>query len=143
MKGNLILAMTVALSSSAWGQIEDAYSDEEASIKAKQLITDARALRNEVTELCVARATPQLYRAAKTATTKLNEWPNDHLKYRALFPYGDCRQTMADVHSYAMICAVGSYKGEAATYDQRRWQEDSEACEAAIRKPDLSLKNIQ
>lgn len=139
----LTIALALALPAVAWGQIEDAYTDAEAAAKAKLMIKDAYALRNEVTELCVARATPQLYQAAKKADAKLGEWPSNHLKYRALFPYGDCSQAMRDVQSYAMTCAIGSYKGEAAKYDQRRWQEDTAACEAAILKPDLSLKDIQ
>lgn len=139
----LMVALSLALPALAWGQIEDAYTDAEAAAKARQLIKDARDLRNEVTKLCVARDTPQLYRAAKKADTKLDEWPDDHLKYRALFPYGDCRQSMMDVQSYAMTCAVGGYKAEAAKHDQRRWQEDTAACEAAILKPDLSLKDIE
>lgn len=142
MKGKM-LVLALALSPVAWGQIESVYTDAEAAAKAKQMIKDVRELRNEVTELCVARATPQLYQAADKADAKLDEWPNGHLKYRALFPYGDCRQAMLDVQSYAMTCAVGGYKGEAMKYDQRRWQEDTAACEAAISKPDLSLKDIQ
>lgn len=142
MRKALILAV-LALPALAWGQIEDAYTDAEAAQKAKVLIKDAYALHNEVTELCAARATAELYKAAKQADAKLDEWPNDHLKYRALFPYGSCRESMTHVQTYAKTCAVGSYKGESAKYHQRRWQEDTAACEEAIRKPDLSLKDIQ
>jgi hypothetical protein len=143
VKAKLALALALTLSSTAWAQIESVYTDAEAASKAKQMLKDARGLRSEVTELCVAKDAQPLYEAANRAKAKLAEWPDDHLKYRSLFPYGDCRQAMMDVDTYAMICAIGGYKGEAVKYDQRRWQEDTSACEAAIREPDLSLKDIQ
>lgn len=142
MKKSIILAIALLVPALALAEIESVYTDSEAASMAKGLFQAAKDLRNEVTELCVARAVPKLHQAAKQADAAIEQWPDDHLKYRALFPYGDCRQAMIDVQAYATTCAVGGYKGEAATYDQRRWQEDIAACEAAIANPDLSLKDF-
>ncbi|MBH2032411.1 MAG: hypothetical protein I8H73_06125 [Pseudomonadales bacterium] len=122
----------------------DFYTDTEASGKAKALLKDAYSLQSEIAHICSnPGAASLLYIAADKAGVKLKEWPNDHLKYRALFPYYACRQLMVDVQSYAFSCATGGYKGEAASYNQRRSKEDGAECEAAILKPDLSLKEIE
>lgn len=142
MKKSITLAIALLAPALASAEIESVYTDSEAAAKAKGLFQAAKDLRNQVTELCVARAVPKLHQAAKQAGAAIEQWPDDHLKYRALFPYGDCRQAMVDVQAYATTCAVGGYKGEAAMYDQMRWQDDIAACEAAIAKPDLSLKDF-
>lgn len=142
MRALLILFALLPLVSAA--QIEDAYTDAEAADKAKEMIAKAKELRGKVDKLCGRQGTTAaLYQLAKQGEAHLDAWPDDHLRYRALFPYGACRQSMLDVQSYAYVCAVGSYKGEAASYDQRRWKEDTAECAASIENPDLSLKDIQ
>lgn len=134
------LAVALIAPALAWGEIPSVYTDAEASLKAKAMIAEAEALHKNVTQLCSAGATPELYKAAKHARIFLDDWPDNHLKYRALFPYGDCKQAMIDVASFATTCAIGSYKGEAARHNQARWIEDRTACKEAIQNPDLSLK---
>ncbi|WP_447588674.1 hypothetical protein [Aquipseudomonas campi] len=120
----------------------DAYTDAEASAKAKLLIKDAQELRKEVSTQCAAGDAAQLNVAATKAQVALTEWPNDNLKYRALFPYDACRQLMSNIESYARTCALGAYKGEAQRYEQQRWSEDLAECSSAIQNPDLSLKDL-
>lgn len=136
----LALAAAMMAPALAWGEIPSVYSDAEASLKAKVMIAEAVDLHKKVSVLCSAGATSELYKAAKHARNALEEWPDDHLKYRGLFPYGDCKQAMMDVESFATTCAIGRYKGEAARYNQARWIEDRTACKEAIQNPDLSLK---
>lgn len=142
MRALLILFALLPLVAVA--QIEDAYTDAEAAAKAKELIAKAKELREEAGKLCGKQGTGnKLSALALVAQDQLDTWPDDHLKYRALFPYHACRQSMINVQSYAQTCALGSYKGEAASYDQHRWKEDTAECAASIENPDLSLKDIQ
>lgn len=125
----------------ALAQINEVFTDAQAAHKAKALFKDAMSLRSEIDENC---DTPrQLVTTSTKIDSLLEEWPNDHLKYRALFPYYACRQSLGTLSSYAMICRFSSYKGSAAAYDQRRWKEDITACKEAIKKPDLTLKDIE
>jgi hypothetical protein len=144
MNKSLILALALALPAFAWGQAADLYTDAEALLKAKALIKDVYSIQAEIADTCTnPGAASLLHIAADKADRKLKEWPNDNLKYRALFPYHACRQSMVDVQSHAFSCAVGSYTGEAMSYNQRRLKEDTAECEASILKPDLSLKEIE
>lgn len=144
MKNSLALTLMLVFPSLVLAQIEDVYTDAQAAEMAKALVKDVYAMRKEVNDLCLQPGKAEkLYQSAQKADDKLSEWRDDNLKYRALFPYYACRQSMIDVSSFATTCAVGSYRGEAASYDQRRWKEDTAECEDSIRNPDLTLKEIE
>lgn len=138
----LILAAWLVLSGAAMAEIEEVYTDAQAAEMAKVMIERATAMRAEVANLCIKASVNDLHEAAGSAKQALAAWRDDHLKYRALFPYHACRQAMVDVDALAMTCANGSYKGDIAQYDMRRWEEDSAACKAAIQSPDLTLKEF-
>ncbi|WP_350447791.1 hypothetical protein ABS648_05305 [Pseudomonas solani] len=139
----LKIAVLACLPALSFAEVESVFTDAEAAEKARVFLKDALEMRAPVGKLCAAKDEPKLYAISNKLIDRLKEWPDDHLKYRALFPYSDCKQVMMDLQAYAAICALGKYRGEAASYDQRRWKEDTTACAAAIKNPDLSLKDIE
>ena len=143
MKLHIALAFAIAIPSVSWAQVESVFSNAEAAEKAQELAKAAQSLRAVADQQCTAQDATQLQVTAKKARAQLAAFPDDHLKYRALFPYSDCRQAMLDVESYALSCAVGSHKGLAAENAGLRWEQDLAACEGAIQSPDLSLTEIE
>ncbi|MDR2187008.1 MAG: hypothetical protein LBE62_03025 [Azonexus sp.] len=73
----------------------------------------------------------------------LKFWREDNLRYRALFPYSRCRHAATALLSYRGAWSRNdpdkSWLNDAA----KTFQKEYKACQQAIAKPDLSLKNIQ
>ncbi len=134
---HLILAM--AWPACAWAHAEDRYVDAEAASKAKVLVGEARALYIKVDEACRnPSATGLLYEVAEDVVRKLDGWPDHYQKKQALTSYHACRQSLVNVKSYAYACAQGGGNDRAMKYMQRRWAEDSSACDEAIRVSELA-----
>lgn len=134
---HLILAM--AWPACAWAHAEDRYVDAEAASKAKVLVGEARALYIKVDEACRnPSATGLLYEVAEDVVRKLDGWPDHYQKQQALTSYHACRQSLVNVKSYAYACAQGGGNDRAMKYMQRRWAEDSSACDEAIRVSELA-----
>lgn len=144
MNKAVLFAIALSLPIAGMAQVEEFYSDTQAAAMAKELRKEAVSLRDKVEASCGKEtATAALGAMAESASDKVSAWPNDHLKYRALFPYHACRQTMANVNAQATSCAIGRYQGEAKAHDQKVWARDLAECDASIEKPDLSLKEIE
>lgn len=135
----LILAVTLPGYSFSAAELSDAAAHQIAT-RMEQTVSLA-----EVNLLKAVKADDRGQYAAVVAPVHaaLKAWPADHLDNRASFPYWGCKQMAA---SFLQIAdgwrrADGSKTWRA--HATQNLKADTEGCRAALRSPDLSLKEIK
>lgn len=113
-------------------------SDAEAAMKARQAIRD---IEDGYKQLGSAGNDAAKLNHLVQHLVKKAAWPMNHLAYRALFPYHACPQALNDLASMARAKADKS--AHLLSYYTKRFSESRPGCQRAVRKPDMSLKNIQ
>lgn len=86
-----------------------------------------------------------LYRAKvdDELLVKLNNWPETNLKNNAIFPYSDCRQAADDYRNYT----ADFFNDKASNIQKNKFEKQFNTsyagCQASIKNPDMSLKDIE
>lgn len=87
------------------------------------------------------------YKFVRTPLRKeVQAWPEFHRKNRAIFPYQQCYQAALDYIEYAdtFFTATDDVRNrQYRDHNQKQFAKTGQACKASIKKPDMSLKDIQ
>lgn len=124
--------------------LSDADAKKLASGMA-DLLTEARERFNRM----VKSGSPVGYETLVRAPlqSRLHAWPDRTLDGRSIFPYYACKEAAIFFIQYGDAWALrSSNKSLDKMWREkkgRQFRESQDACSAAIKNPDMSLKNIQ
>lgn len=118
-------------------------TDEEArrvAVDMDRTISQAKADLNRL----VAKGARDQYRAVRTPVAiALDSWPAQHLSNRAAFPYFDCAQAARSFLQYGDAWSRNDQQKGWRDRVANEFRQSHTACQAAIEKPDMSLKDIK
>lgn len=117
---------------------DKAVSDQQAAVEAKSNRDFAMELLPDIVEACRVKDWPTQSAIMKSISVRLKGQPTDHQKYRARLVYSSCTQMILDANSLNGSCFNKGPTQHELSYFERVWSEDSQACDAAIDKPDLT-----
>lgn len=147
MKKMLIIVFSIVLISVAEAQLNEGKIPEELSdAEAKHLAIAANkkitVLKNRLNIMMRKKNTDDYAQWHRELTHALKQWPADHLKNRAMFPYYECRSAMSEMLTYGMLWQQGR-SASAGSTAKKNFKISEAECAASIKNPDLSLKDIQ
>lgn len=142
MNKYLLMAAVFALPISAHAYL----SDKEAKSKAQSMIVLVDKAKKDFQSALETNDRAGYYEYVhKPLSDAVQNWPQRDLKNRAIFPYFQCMQTVNDYLNYTESFLV---KDSVRNRQYRErvnsdFNKSYQACKASIKKPDMSLKEIE
>ena len=124
------------------------FTDADAKKLAMGMNTQLSESRDQLNKLIKA-GNPAAYRAQvnEPLWSKLRAWPDKNLEGRAIFPYYACKEAALLLLQYGDAWALpSSNKSMDKAWREKKvgqFRESQEECSAAIKNPDMSLKDIR
>lgn len=119
-------------------------TDSEANQHAVRMEKSVTATQDSLNRL-MASGDRNSYRAEvrDIVQAALDSWPDQNLSNRAIFPYFSCKQAAIDLLQYGDAWVRGEQSKTWREKVTKNFHSDHNACKVSLKKPDLSLKDIQ
>ena len=135
----VVLIFGAVFSLSAFANLSDSEA-KQIAVKTDKAVTKARAELNEM----IASGLRVNYSGLRARINEvLRQWPEMNLSNNASFPYFACPQAARDLLQYGDAWNRNDQDKNWRDRAIEKFKETDAACKGAIKRPDLSLKNIK